>query len=49
MGNEANGISDVLKQESFKRVFLPSKAANMQVESLNAAAALSIALAILDK
>ena len=49
VGNEANGISDVLKQESFKRVFLPSKAANMQVESLNAGVALSIALAILDK
>lgn len=49
VGNEANGISDVLKRESYTRVFLPSKAANMQVESLNAGVALSIALAIVDK
>ncbi len=49
VGNEANGISNALKNKNFKQVLLPTKSPQMYVESLNAGVAISIALAIVNK
>lgn len=44
VGNEANGFSENLITNNRKRVLIPSKGPNRNVESLNAAVALSIGL-----